>query len=72
MTTADWQKAYRGRRKAGMACFEIELPEVELVQALQDADWLPMDDPQHDDIVRALQNVIQRWIEDELQNEKSP
>lgn len=66
--TADWSRAYRRRKRAGLSCFELELPEVETVEALRSAGFLTMDEPTNADICAALQRAIVLWIEDENEN----
>jgi hypothetical protein len=66
-------KIYRQRQKAGRACFEIELPEVELIDALRTTPFWQSSspDPSHDEICAALQRAVEFWIEQELKNENA-
>ena len=68
-------KTYRQRQKAGRACFEIELPEVELIDALRTTPFWQSSshspDPSHDEVCAALQRAVEFWIEQALQNENA-
>jgi len=61
-------RAYRERQRNGVACFTLELPSVELVEALQAAGFLTMDDPTHADVADALRTAVLCMIEVEDEN----
>jgi hypothetical protein len=56
-------KQYRQRKRYGLACFEIELPEVETIEALQRTGFLSSDTEAHDDVCDALQRAVLLLIE---------
>ena len=56
-------RSYRERQRNGIGCYLLELPSVELAEALQASGFLTMPDPSHDDVSAALTRAVLRLIE---------
>jgi hypothetical protein len=61
---ARWSRQYRQRRRQGLRCYELALDETSLTEALTLAGFLSADhEPDHAEVVAALERVIALWIE---------
>jgi len=61
---AYWSAQYRKRRRQGIRVYELELPEVETIEALQRTGFLSSGIESHDDVRAALQRAVLLLIEE--------
>jgi hypothetical protein len=64
MSRAHQSRNHRRREKLGLVVLQIEVPEVELLEVLRLAGWIPegAGDPTRDELARIMEAVVRAWV----------
>jgi hypothetical protein len=62
-------RAYRERKRSGLTGHQIYTKDDRLIEVLKrKTPWLQMEEPTHEDINEAIENLVALWVEVEYEN----